>query len=196
MAVRAQIREMLDAEPASWNGCASALELAAADSFQFIWRTLRRLGVRPESAVDDATQRVFEIAARKHRKIQPGHERAFLFKTAVLVAAEERRAQRRGREIADEALVRAAVDTAPLADQLLEQRRHRARLDLLLDELEPNLRTVFVLYELEGLTTPEISELLEIPLGTAASRLRRARSEFQAGTRRLRARLGIGGERP
>lgn len=196
MAVRAQTTSILEAQPAAWSGCAPALELAAAESFQFIWRTLRRLGVRPEASVDDAAQRVFEIAARKHRKIEPGCERAFLFKTAVLVAAEERRAQRRAREVADEALVSRAVDSAPRPDQALEQRRYRDLLDVVLDELEPDLRTVFVLYELEGMTSPEISELLEIPLGTAASRLRRARSAFHAAARRLRARLGVSGERP
>jgi len=196
MAARAQTTAMLDVQPAAWSGCAPALELAAADSFQFIWRTLRRLGVCPETAVDDAAQRVFEVAARKHLKIEAGHERAFLFKTAVLVAAEERRAQRRRREVADEAVVSAAVDAGPRPDQALEQRRYRDLLDVVLDELDPDLRTVFVLYELEGMTSPEISELLEIPLGTAASRLRRARSAFHAAARRLRARLGVNGERP
>jgi len=53
---------------------------------------------------------------------------------------------------------------------------------------EPS-RTVFVLFELEGFTFTEIAELLEIPRGTVASRLRRARTEFVEGARRLRARL-------
>ena len=180
---------MLTPSPEAEARGASSLELAAAENFQFIWRTLRRLGVRPECVVDDATQRVFEIAARKRQSIRRGHERAFLFKTAVLVAAEERRAQRRSREVADEGSVGAAADTAPLPDQALEQQRNRELLDLVLDMLDANELTVFVLYELEGLSSPEISELLEIPVGTVASRLRRAREAFRAGARRLRARL-------
>jgi RNA polymerase sigma-70 factor (ECF subfamily) len=42
------------------------------------------------------------------------------------------------------------------------------------------LKTVFILAELEGQTMPQVSSLLEIPLGTATSRLRRAREAFRA----------------
>ena len=52
-----------------------------------------------------------------------------------------------------------------------------------------DLRVVFVLYELEEMSTPEIAALLEIPPGTAASRLRRAREAFD----RLVARIQTGG---
>jgi RNA polymerase sigma-70 factor (ECF subfamily) len=194
--VRAQSTSMPLTNSAAAARCESPLELAAAESFQFIWRTLRRLGVRPEHAVDDAAQRVFEIAARKHQRIRPGHERAFLFKTAVLVAAEERRAQRNRREIADDAAVAAALDQAPLPDQTVEHQRSRELLDLVLDGMDEDERTVFVLYELERLSSPEISELLEIPVGTVASRLRRAREAFHAGARRLRARLQVPGGQP
>ena len=192
----AQSTSMLAPSPAAAARRESPLELAAAESFQFIWRTLRRLGVRPEHAVDDATQRVFEIAARKHGRIQPGHERAFLFKTAVLVAAEERRAQRRSREVSDDATVAAAPDTAPLPDQAVEHQRSRELLDVVLDGMDPDERAVFVLFELERLSSPEIAELLEIPVGTVASRLRRAREAFHVGARRLRARLNRSGGQP
>jgi RNA polymerase sigma-70 factor (ECF subfamily) len=37
-----------------------------------------------------------------------------------------------------------------------------------------------VLYELEGFSLPEIAEALQVPLGTATSRLRRARGNFEA----------------
>jgi hypothetical protein len=50
------------------------------------------------------------------------------------------------------------------------------------------LRAVFVLYELEQLTLPEIAELAAIPLGTATSRLRRAREQFQAHIKRIEER--------
>jgi RNA polymerase sigma-70 factor (ECF subfamily) len=49
---------------------------------------------------------------------------------------------------------------------------------------------VFVLYELEGLSMAEIAGLLELPPGTVASRLRRAREEFHAQARRLREDFG------
>lgn len=46
------------------------------------------------------------------------------------------------------------------------------------------LRVVFVLNEVEELTGPEIAELLDIPVGTVASRLRRARALFEEKVRR------------
>src|SRR5262245_12054826 len=70
---------------------------ALATHYQFIWRSLRRLGVR-EGAVDDATQRVFEVAAAKVSSIRPGCERAFLFQTAVRTAMAVRRTHARRRE--------------------------------------------------------------------------------------------------
>jgi hypothetical protein len=51
-----------------------------------------------------------------------------------------------------------------------------------------DLRTVFVLFELEEMPTQEIATVLDLPTGTVASRLRRAREEFQKLVRRLQAR--------
>src|SRR5687767_7841742 len=58
--------------------------------FNFIWRSLKRLGV-PHADVDDCTQQVFLVASRKLPVITEGSEQAFLFGTALNVAAEARR---------------------------------------------------------------------------------------------------------
>jgi RNA polymerase sigma-70 factor (ECF subfamily) len=64
-------------------------------------------------------------------------------------------------------------------------------MDRIFAKTHPDLVTVFVLFELEGLSAPEISELIGIPVGTVASRLRRARAAFRAAARRMElARLG------
>ena len=57
--------------------------------------------------------------------------------------------------------------------------------DLALSKVNPELAEVFVLYEIEGLSSPEIAALLEIPLGSVASRLRRAREQFSAAVARI-----------
>jgi RNA polymerase sigma-70 factor (ECF subfamily) len=54
-----------------------------------------------------------------------------------------------------------------------------------LSKVDPDLVEVFVLYELEELTSPEIAELLGIPLGSVASRLRRAREQFRSAAERV-----------
>jgi RNA polymerase sigma-70 factor, ECF subfamily len=48
-----------------------------------------------------------------------------------------------------------------------------------LDAMPIELRAVFVLFELEGMTSPEIAAISGLPPGTVASRLRRARERFR-----------------
>jgi RNA polymerase sigma-70 factor (ECF subfamily) len=163
--------------------------------FRSVWRTLRRLGV-PAEACDDAAQHVYIVAAGRLSEIRPDSERAFLVATAVRVAANARRSRAARPEIADAVAVNAQADAAPLADELLEERRLRALLDDVLESLPDDLRTVFVLFELEELGTQQIADALGIPRGTVASRLRRAREAFQEAARRLRARLSFRGELP
>src|SRR5689334_22235625 len=70
--------------------------------YDFVWRSVRRLGVPPD-AVDDAAQEVFVVASRKLDSIELGKEKAFLFGTAMRVASDTRRAaQRRRQAPADE----------------------------------------------------------------------------------------------
>jgi RNA polymerase sigma-70 factor (ECF subfamily) len=76
-------------------------------------------------------------------------------------------------------------DSVPGLDELLDQRRARELLDRVLAELDHDLRVIFVLYEIEELTMAEIASVLELPQGTVASRLRRARQEFSARVERL-----------
>jgi RNA polymerase sigma-70 factor (ECF subfamily) len=159
------------------------------DHFDFIWRSLRGLGV-PSAAIDDAAQQVFWTASQKLEAILPGCERSFLFATARGMAANARRSQQRNRELYDEEVLALHVDRAPDPEQAASTRQARRVLDQILDGLPEDLRAVFVLYELEGQTTAEIAVLLEAPMGTVASRLRRAREEFQSAARRFQAGQG------
>src|SRR6187551_231910 len=156
--------------------------------FRDVWRIVRRFGV-PENSADDAAQEVFIIAARRLSDIALGSERAFLFASAVRVAANARRALGARRECAEDESLPEGVDPRPNAEALLDQKRLRQLLDSVLDELSDDLRVCFVLYELEGMSSPEIAELLSIPIGTVASRLRRAREAFEQSASKLKARL-------
>ena len=160
------------------------LEQLVVAHFRFIWRLLRRLGL-PESDADDAAQQVFLIANGKLSLIRAGRERAFLYGCALNLAAKWRRHAARQRHDAglDEAAC-PATSSAETADDLLERSRARVLLDAILAELPQPLRSVFVLYELEQLSTLEIAELLHLPRGTVASRLRRAREEFEKRAQR------------
>jgi len=155
----------------------------------FLWRSLRRLGV-PEADTDDAAQRVLEVIARRLADIEPRAEKSFLFQTALRVASDLRRARGRARTIADEDTLGRATDDKPSPEEALNRKQARAELDVILDQLALDLRAVFVLFELEEMSTNEIAALLEIPAGTVSSRLYRAREEFQTLCVRARAARG------
>jgi len=155
------------------------------NEFRSVWRLVRRFGV-PSASADDAAQEVFIIAARRLAEIEIGHERRYLFGIAIRVAANARRALAKCPEHADTDALIDAQSQVPLSDTLVDQKRMRELSDSVLDAMSLELRTAFVLFELEGFSVPEIAELLEIPTGTVASRLRRAREIFQRVVAQLR----------
>lgn len=143
----------------------------------FVARVLRNAGT-PDAEIDDEVQRTFITAARRLDDVRPGAEKGFLFKIALNLAAHARRTLARRREVlAEEAPER--NETFPTPEQLTDQKRMRQLLDGVLDRMDESLRVVFVLYEFEEMNMSEIADVLEIPRGTVASRLRRARAEFR-----------------
>jgi RNA polymerase sigma-70 factor, ECF subfamily len=151
-----------------------------------VWRTLRRLGV-PRDEVDDAAQEVFFTLARRIADVEAGREKSFLIGVALRVAkADRRRGARRARN--EGAPFVESPSGLPGPDELLRRARARALLDEALEALPLDVRSVFVLYELEELTMIEVAGLLEVPPGTVASRLRRACELFARGIDELRRR--------
>lgn len=155
--------------------------------FAYVWRMLRAHGV-PEARIEDAVQDVFMVVYRRWADWQADSRalapRSWLFGIARRVAANHRRRQARESRPPDLALV--AEAEAP-ADERTARRRALAQLERALDELDERSRTVFVLAELEGMTGPEIAELVGEKLNTVYWRLRTARAKV---TKKLQARGG------
>ncbi|HEY2509540.1 MAG TPA: sigma-70 family RNA polymerase sigma factor [Polyangiaceae bacterium] len=175
-----------DAEDALASGSTPIDRAAARDArikgmvqlhFDAIWRSLRRLGVA-DGALDDAAQQVFLVAARRIDEIEREREKPYLLGIAVRVASDARRSRVRRREVSDER-AEDRVDPAPSPEELVDRMRARQLLDRVLDEMPMPLRAAFAMFEIEGMSAPEVAEALGIPLGTAASRLRRARALFR-----------------
>ena len=143
-----------------------------------VWRALRRRGLSSEAA-EDATQETFLLAAERLEDIRPESERSFLITTALRVAHSLGRRTVRWEldEDMDQRLSSNRDSSEKRADMQL--------CDLVLSKVDADLVEVFVLYELEGLTSPEIADLLQIPLGSVASRLRRAREQFRQAAMRI-----------
>jgi RNA polymerase sigma-70 factor, ECF subfamily len=147
---------------------------------QLVWRAFRRLGVA-EREVDDAAQQVFLTFAQRIADVAAGKEAAFLAAVSVKIAANARRKVARSPEVLGSDVDVAEEPTTP--ERLLNDKQRRAELDRGLALLPEEQRAVFVLFELEGFSLPEIAEALGVPLGTATSRLRRARLRFETWAR-------------
>ena len=119
------------------------------------------------------------IAGQRLGDIHVDSERAFLVGTAVRVAHSL--ARKTVRWQLEDDMDRHVADLGNLA----EEQSAIQLCDLVLSKIDSDLAEVFVMVELEGLSSPEIAALLEIPLGTVASRLRRAREQFRAVVSRL-----------
>ena len=148
----------------------------------FVWRSVRRLGV-PEGDVDDVVQQVFLKARDRLPELTPDSAKGGLYRLALGLASNHKRGLRRRREesLGEQEEGVARGDEATRFEQ-------RALLDQILEPLDLDLRAILVLHEVEELSTGEIAQLLEIPPGTAASRLRRAREEARAALQRFQAR--------
>ena len=160
---------------------AARLRAMMDNHFETVWRSLRRLGV-PEAGADDAAQQVFVVASRRLDEITVGGERGYLLGIALRVASDARRTIARRREVSiDRELSSSssAVAGSRQPDEALEQKRALATLAALLDEMPDQLREAFVLFELEELNAAEVAQVLDVPVGTVASRVRRARERLR-----------------
>ena len=146
------------------------------EHFEFVWRSLRRLGA-PEHALEDATQDVFLVAARRLDEFEGRSSvRTWLFGVAMRVVRTHRRTLwRHKRKV--EALAAASLE--PVSDPMAQREAQRLLLTLL-DELDDDKRAVYVLAELEGMTAVEIAEGLGVNVNTVYTRLRAARQQLRA----------------
>lgn len=159
------------------------LEALYRDCFDLVWRGLQRLGV-PAQHVDDAVQDVFLTA---HRRLA-GFEgrstpRSWVYGIAVNVAREHRRRLRAQARV--EPLVHEPVaDRRSQPDHAAARNEAVALLDRLLDALDDDRRSVFVMVEYEQMTVPEVAEALGVNPNTVYTRLRAARADFEAALAR------------
>lgn len=167
------------------NDKSTQLRALMDEHFAFVWRSLRRLGVR-DAQLDDAAQQVWIIVSQKQAALRVETARAFIFAITLRVASVARRTLRRRREVGDEA--QEPIDEQPGPDELVDRKRSRAILDEILDTMPEDIRAVFVLYELDQMSMAEISDMMDAPMGTVASRLRRGRELFEHEMKRVRAR--------
>ena len=151
----------------------------------FVARFLHRFGVGPDE-LDDAVQEVF-LVVHRHGGYTPGPAtpRTYLASIAVRAASVHRRRARARRDkqadVAPEDLASAQSD----AVERLETRESLVRLQAALDRLDPELRAVLILVELEGESCTAIAASQKTPVGTVYWRLHRARSDFRKAVKAI-----------
>lgn len=138
---------------------------------------LRRTG--DGAVADDLTSIVFLEGWRHRKRLEPGHERAWLYGIAVNVLHNQRRSLGRHRA----ALKRMApepdeTDFADDAAERMEDERRVREILPLIDRLRQGEREVLTLCGWADLSYEECARALDVPVGTVRSRLSRARARL------------------
>ncbi len=158
--------------------------------FDFVWRSLRRLGVE-DAVMDDAVQDVYLVVHRRLSDFKAEAQiKTWLFSIVLRVAQNYRRsARRRDARVRPphSGEIEAAADRHSEGPHELAVKREAAvLLHKLLEEMDDDKRGIFILVELEGMTVAEAAEALRLNVNTAYSRLRGARLAFEEAVARHR----------
>ncbi|MCA9625893.1 MAG: sigma-70 family RNA polymerase sigma factor [Myxococcales bacterium] len=163
-------------------------EAVYAKYFNFVWRSLLRLGVRDAAAEDLAQEVFFIVHQRLHLYEGRSTLKTWIFGVVLGVVRNHRRAMARRKTKHALATPAQTLGTVEDPDDALRAREAREILYALLDELDESRREVFVMAELEQIPVVEIAEALAENVNTVYSRLRQARIAFQKAAARHRAR--------
>lgn len=163
-------------------------EAMYAAQFDYVARTLRRLGARP-SDLEDLCQEVFLAAFFRRGSYDSTRPiRPWLFGIAFRALSQLRNRAQYQREIGEEGMAETPV--APHLEEAVATGEARQLVLSALPKLPAERRAVFILHDLDECGAPEISAALGIPLNTVYSRLRVAREEFVTAVRRISSERG------
>ncbi len=159
---------------------------AFANEFNYLLRTLRRLGVH-ENDVEDLAHEVFLVLFQGWERYDPERPlRAYLFGIAFRVASNHRRKYKREVTYA----VVEPDDVEPGPDRVFEAQETRDLLLMALEKLPMSRRAVLIMHDIDEMPMTEIASALSIYRFTGYSRLRKARQELAAAVKAVRAKGG------
>jgi RNA polymerase sigma-70 factor (ECF subfamily) len=155
------------------------------DNYDYVWSSLRRLGVY-ERDLEDLVHDVFlEVHAKLARYDRSRPIRPWLFAFAVRFASDYRKLARHRTELPGDVEQSKTAASAPSAEDVLATRDSARLLQAALDALSIELRAVIVLYEIDETPMKDVAEALGVPLFTAYSRLRLARAQCAETIKRI-----------
>jgi RNA polymerase sigma-70 factor (ECF subfamily) len=163
------------------NGDLDAFETIVRERMDAVYRLTSAI-LGDEADARDAAQETFVLAWRELSRLrEPDKFEAWLQRVAVNAARMTLRARgrRRIREIPSSQVVALASRVAAVGGAEADA----ARLDDALRLLPIDQRAILVLHHLDGRPLAEIATILDIPVGTAKSRLFAARRSLEAALR-------------
>lgn len=184
-------------EPCTFDSAASGAELDGArpddlagiprpefaviyrEHFQFVWRSLRLLGVSPES-LEDALQDTFTVVSRQLAGFEGRSALStWIFAIAQRVAANYRRMHRR-KLLPLARLEQPVAGHEPAPDVALEAAQAARSIESFVAQLDEQRRALFILTLMEGVPAAEIAALEQTSVNTIYSRIRLLRLELKA----------------
>lgn len=148
--------------------------------------TFRILGEM--EAAEDAAQETFIAAFRGLNRYRGGSFKAWLLRIATNACYDELRRRQRRPTVPlepvneDDELVESPAwiaDTGELPEEAAERQELKRAIQLCLDDLPLEFRTVVALVDLQGLDYLEAAQAIHKPVGTVKSRLARARQRLR-----------------
>lgn len=179
-------------------GDLSAFEQLVLAHEKMVYHIALRMLANSEDA-KDISQEAF---LKAYRNMQNFDERAafstWIYRITVNACIDEMR-RRKGkpsvsleREMQDEegAWALQVADERETPEEALLRRERQRELLLAMERLSPEHKAVLVLRDLRGFSYEEVSEMLEMPLGTVKSRICRARAQLKEEILKSRERNG------
>ena len=159
--------------PPSWE------ELVRDHSARVYRLAYRLTGNRPDA--EDLTQDVFVRVFRSLHRFQPGTFEGWLHRITTNLFLD---GARRRQKIRFDGLAEGSAERLPSAWPTPSEALADADLDhdvaAALAALPPEFRAAVVLCDIEGLSYEEISEVLDVKIGTVRSRIHRGRAQLRA----------------
>jgi RNA polymerase sigma-70 factor (ECF subfamily) len=165
------------------DGQTALFEILMRRHNQRLYRAARAI-LRNEEEAEDVLQQAY-LNAYSHLRQFDGRAAFATWLTRIVVHEAIARARRRGRSYAMNAEARPTIGSAsesssgPDPERLAMSRELGALLEHAIDRLPDGTREVFVLRQVEGMSTSEVADVLEISEAVVKTRLSRARAALR-----------------
>ena len=159
---------------------------AGSELFERHFESLRRFfRSKISDGVEDLIQRTFLACLESKSPLRdPSKFRVYLFAIARHELYRHLRTLQRARE-ADDIGMSAVEDIGPSPSKIVAKRKEHEVLLAALRRIPLDFQIVLELHYWEEMTSKELAEILELPVGTVKSRIRRAKEALEAALRRL-----------